>query len=50
MLKCCATLATPAAAIQQVSAVTKPFLPAELPHVKTGKQRLPLETVTLERC
>lgn len=48
VLKCRATLAAPAAALQRVCGEANPFMPAELLYVKTGEQLLPLETVTLE--
>lgn len=48
MLKCCATLTTPSAALQQVCGETDPFMPAELLYVGAGEQLLLLVTDTLE--
>lgn len=50
MLKCCTTLAIPAAALQLAYAESYPFVPAKLLYVKTGEQLSPLVTTTLGRC
>ncbi len=47
MLKCCATVATPSAALQRVCAETNPFISTKLLYVETGEQLLPLVTATL---
>lgn len=49
-LKGWATLSTPTVAIPRAPASANPFVPAELLHVRTGEQLLPLVTVALGRC